>query len=73
MKPALLVIDIQHWFFQISSFLTSEGLGEVNKLVENTNELARFFKNNNLPIIHILTVHSQDGSTRDLWGKRNNS
>jgi ureidoacrylate peracid hydrolase len=73
MKPALLVIDIQNWFFQIPSFLTSEGLGKVDNLVDNTNQLIRFFKDNNLPIIHILTVHSQDGSTRDLWGKQNNS
>lgn len=73
MNPALLVIDIQHWFFQIPSFLTTEGLEKVDKLVENTNELTKFFKDNNLPIIHVLTVHSQDGSTRDLWGKQNNS
>lgn len=73
MNPALLVIDIQHWFFQIPSFLTAEGVRKVDKLVKNTNELARFFKENHFPVIHILTVHSADGSTRDLWGKQNNS
>ncbi len=73
MKPTLLVIDIQHWFFQIPRFQSPEGQEKVQILVEKTNQLIQFFKDSNLPIIHIITVHSADGSTRGLWGKQNDS
>lgn len=73
MNPALLVIDIQHWFFQIAAFATPEGKGKVKQLVRNTNQLIDYFKEKDLPVIHILTEHKKDGSTRDLWAQRNNS
>ena len=73
MKPALLVIDIQYWFFNISAFDSEEGQEKIQQLVSNTNELILFFQAHQLPVIHILTVHKRDGSTRDLWAQQNDS
>lgn len=73
MKPSLLVIDLQRWFFQISAFAGWEGQEKIRRLIAGVNELITFFKKSGLPIIHILTVHKADGSTRDLWAQRNNS
>lgn len=73
MNPALLVIDLQNWFFQISVFQTHEGRRQLANLVTKTNELIEFFRDRDLPILHILTVHKADGSTRDLWAQRNDS
>lgn len=73
MNVALLIIDIQQWFFQNQMFSTNEGKLKVNQLVNNTNKLIDLIKERNLPIIHILTIHKRDGSTRDLWAQRNNS
>jgi len=73
MKPALLVIDMQYWFFKIDLFSTTEGKMILDSLVKNINELTEFFHSFNLPIFHITTEHKKDGSTLDLWGQRNNS
>lgn len=73
MHPALLVIDLQYWFFKISFFSTPEGKEKLEKLIDGTNELITFFKKKELPIIHILTINKADGSTRDLWAQRNDS
>ena len=40
-------------------------------MIARTNELIDFFHGRKLPIVHILTVHKADGSTGDLWMKRN--
>jgi nicotinamidase-related amidase len=68
MKPALLVIDLQRWFSK-----SPDRQSEWRHLVESTNQLIDFFYGERLPIIHIVTVHQADGSTGDLWMKRNNS
>jgi nicotinamidase-related amidase len=74
MNPALLVIDLQQWFFNVSVFSKLEGdQNKVQSLIDRTNEMIDFFHNKQLPIVHILTIHKLDGSTRDLWSKRNNS
>ena len=72
MNPALLVIDLQQFFFKRAIFSTPAGEKSLTKLVYNTNELIDFFFVRELPIVHIRTVHKEDGSTRDLWMKRNN-
>lgn len=72
MNPALLVIDLQQFFFKRAIFSTPAGEKSLTKLVYNTNELIDFFFTRELPIVHIRTVHKEDGSTRDLWMKRNN-
>ena len=73
MTPALLVIDLQHWFFKIPVFSTPAGQAQLRSLISKTNELIDLFYSQQLPIVHILTIHKRDGSTRDLWSKRNNS
>lgn len=73
MIPALLVIDLQHWFFKLPVFSTPEGQAQLRSLISKTNELIDFFHSRQLLIVHILTVHTRDGSTRDLWSKRNDS
>lgn len=72
MNPALLVIDLQQFFFKRAIYSTPAGEKRLTKLVYNTNELIDFFFTRELPIVHIRTVHKEDGSTRDLWMKRNN-
>ena len=58
MKPALVVIDYQRWFFR-----TAERRTRLAASVRSTNELIEFFHCHVLPIVHILTVHKADGST----------
>jgi nicotinamidase-related amidase len=67
MNPALLVIDLQRWFLEVG---TAEKLAGVPTLIARCNELMDFFRGKRLPIVHVLTVHKADGSTRDLWMKR---
>jgi nicotinamidase-related amidase len=66
--PALLVIDMQRWFFKPLA-----DQAPVRELIAGTNELIDFFHGRGLPIVHILTVHKADGSTGNLWMRRNDS
>jgi nicotinamidase-related amidase len=66
MRAALLVIDLQRWFFK-----SPERQAGLRGLIAGCNELIDFFRGKGLPIVHILTVHKADGSTGDLWMKRN--
>lgn len=70
-RPVLLVIDIQNWFFDITAFQKKESQEEIQDLIDRSNELIRAFHARQLPIIHILTVFKADGSTRDQWSKEN--
>lgn len=67
MNPALLVIDLQRGFFS----KPEQQLG-LHALIPRVNELLDFFHRLELPIIHVLTAHKADGSTGDLWMRRNN-
>ena len=67
MNPALLVIDIQRGMFS-----KPERQPGLQVLIPRINELIDLFHRLELPIIHILTVHKADGSTGDLWMRRNN-
>ena len=73
MKPALLIIDIQRWFFETAYFATDAGQRRLRALVDGTNALSAFFHERGFPIFRITTAHDPDGGTRDLWGKRNGS
>jgi len=66
---ALLVIDLQRWFLEVGS---DEKLNSVAKLIENTNQLLRFFEKENLPVFKIQTVHKADKSTWNQWAINNN-
>jgi nicotinamidase-related amidase len=67
MNPALLVIDIQRGMFS-----KPERQPDLQVLIPQINELIDFFHGLELPIIHVMTVHKADGSTGDLWMRRNN-
>ena len=57
MKPALLVIDIQKAFFKIND-QTSQSL---NNAIEYANAAIAIFRKNNLPVISIQHMDSEDG------------
>src|SRR3989338_6085669 len=67
MKSALVIIDIQNWFFR-----TKERKNGLPKLISKTNELIDFFQEHGLPIIHVLTIHKKDKSTWDRIMRRRN-
>ncbi len=54
-NPALLIIDMQSWFFR-----TAATQAKLPGLLAGINELADFFHEKRLPIIHILTAHEAD-------------
>jgi nicotinamidase-related amidase len=70
MRPALLVIDLQRWFLEVGS---PEKLARVGALIANTNALIDFFRDRDLPVVRIQTVHKADGSTWNQWMKEHNA
>ena len=70
MRPALLVIDLQRWFLEVGS---PEKLARVGALIANTNALIDFFRDRDLPVVRIQTVHKAGGSTWNQWMKEHNT
>jgi nicotinamidase-related amidase len=68
-QTALIVIDLQKWFLEKGS---EEKLRAVPKLIQNTNDLIRFFAKKKLPVFIIQTVHKADKSTWNQWALENN-
>lgn len=67
MKPALLLIDIQH------DFLQREGLVPPSaELVDNTYNLLSSMRTAHVPIVHVHTIVRTDGSDRMPHWKHNN-
>jgi nicotinamidase-related amidase len=56
-NPALLIIDMQRWFFG-----TEESRAKLPVLLTGINDLADYFHSRHLPVFHILTVHKPDMS-----------
>ncbi len=67
MKPALVVIDMQHYFFR-----TEERKVGINKLVYSINQLIDFAEEKNIPIFQVITLHKEDKSTWNLVMKKHN-
>ena len=67
---ALLVVDLQRWFLEVGS---DEKLRLVSELKKKTNELIRYFEENDLPVIKIQTVHKADKSTWNRWALENDT
>lgn len=67
MKPALVVIDMQHYFFR-----TEERRTKLNQLISSINDLIDLAKEKNIPIYQVLTVHKADRSTWNLVMKKHN-
>jgi nicotinamidase-related amidase len=65
MKPALLVIDMQNWFFR-----TDERKEHLKRVLPRINELVSHFHRHSLPVFHIVTIHAEDKSTWDSLMKQ---
>jgi len=58
MRPALVIIDMQNWFFR-----TEERNVKLPELISSINELVEFADVNNIPIFQVMTIHKCDRST----------
>jgi nicotinamidase-related amidase len=65
-RPALLVIDVQRGFLSVP-----EPRPDFPLLVEKINELIDDFHSRDLPVVHIMTTHGDEGNTGDLQTKEN--
>lgn len=59
-KTALLVIDLQRWYFERGH---PEKLSRVGTLLAKNNELIDFFHKQCLPVVQVRLIHKADGST----------
>ena len=64
-NPALLIIDMQEWFFKAEYQRAS-----LPTLLDSINKLADFFHASHLPVVHVLTVHEPNTNTRDAEESR---
>ncbi len=69
MKPALIVIDLQQWFFRLFVHSSPAWQGDLRLLLLKTNELIDIFHRKILPVIHVLTIHQKDEAL-DMHGRR---
>jgi len=61
MRPALVIIDMQNWFFR-----TKERSAGLPELISSINELIDFANNKNITIFQVLTLHKSDRSTWNI-------
>ena len=61
MRPALVIIDMQNWFFR-----TKERSAGLPDLISGINELIDIANNKNIPIFQVLTLHKSDRSTWNI-------
>ena len=59
--PALIIVDMQNFFFQKPG--RSDGLEQV---VENINHLTASFDIHGCPVVHVLSAYRPDGADWDL-------
>ena len=67
MKPALVIIDMQHYFFR-----SEERRVKLSELIKSINELIDISNEKNIPIYQVLTVHKSDKSTWNIVMKKYN-
>jgi len=67
MKPALVVIDMQHYFFR-----TEERREKLPQLIKSINDLIYYSKEKSIPIYQVVTIHKADRSTWNLVMKKHN-
>lgn len=65
MKPAVVVIDMQNYFFR-----TEERSVALPKLIPAVNQLIDYAEQNKIPVFQVITVHKADGSTWNLVMKK---
>ncbi|MDY2631356.1 MAG: cysteine hydrolase [Clostridium sp.] len=67
MKPALVIIDMQNWFFR-----SEERREKLSELIESINVLIEVAKNKKIPIFQVLTIHKANKSTWNIVMKKHN-
>ncbi len=67
MKSALVVIDMQHYFFR-----SEERRVKLPELITSINELIDIAYEKNIPIYQILTMHKSDKSTWNIVMRKYN-
>jgi nicotinamidase-related amidase len=67
MKPALVVIDMQPFFFR-----TDERKEKLDELIVKINELIEFADENSIPVYHVKTIHKRNKSTWNLVMRKHN-
>lgn len=65
MKPALVIIDMQRWFFR-----SEDRREKLSELISSINKLIEVAGDNNIPIYQILTIHKHDRSTWNIVMKK---
>ncbi|MGL5329616.1 MAG: cysteine hydrolase [Peptostreptococcaceae bacterium] len=67
MNPALVIIDMQSWFFR-----SEERREKLSDLIESINELIEVARDKKIPIFQVLTIHKSDKSTWNIVMKKHN-
>lgn len=67
MKPALVIIDMQNWFFR-----NEERRVKLPELISSINKLICFANEKSIPIYQVLTIHKEDKSTWNNVMKKHN-
>ncbi|MDO5779359.1 MAG: cysteine hydrolase [Clostridium sp.] len=67
MNPALVIIDMQNWFFR-----SEDRREKLSELIESINELIEVATTKNITIFQVLTIHKADKSTWNIVMKKHN-
>lgn len=67
MNPALVIIDMQSWFFR-----SEERRENLSELIGSINKLIDVAKDKKIPIFQVLTIHKEDKSTWNIVMKKHN-
>lgn len=67
MNPALVIIDMQNWFFR-----SEDRREKLSELIESINELIEVAATKNITIFQVLTMHKADKSTWNIVMKKHN-
>lgn len=67
MKPALVIIDMQNWFFR-----SEDRREKLSELIESINQLIEVATTKNITIFQVLTIHKADKSTWNIVMKKHN-
>ncbi len=63
-RPALLIIDMQNDFVRAGAPMQMPG---AKSIVANVKEVLEMFRNQGLPVFHVVRVHRSDGSDVELF------
>lgn len=67
MNPALVIIDMQNWFFR-----SEDRREKLSELIESINQLIEVATTKNITIFQVLTIHKVDKSTWNIVMKKHN-